>query len=72
MKITVQVKPNAREEKVEQVSESTLKVSVTVPPEKGKANEAMRKALAAHFGVAPSRVRIMAGHAARVKIVEIT
>jgi hypothetical protein len=37
----------------------------------GKANEALAKVLAKHFGVAKSRVTIVRGHTSRTKIVEI-
>lgn len=37
----------------------------------GAANEGLVKALAAHFGVAPSRVEIVRGHASRIKRVEV-
>ncbi|WKZ27222.1 MAG: DUF167 domain-containing protein [Candidatus Paceibacterota bacterium] len=39
----------------------TYRVAVHEHPEKGKANEAIRKALADHFHVAPSRISIVAG-----------
>jgi len=39
--------------------------------EDGKANQAIIKALAGHLGVAPSRLRIVAGHTGRHKMVEI-
>jgi uncharacterized protein YggU (UPF0235/DUF167 family) len=37
----------------------------------GRANTAVERALAAHFGVAPSRVAIVRGHAARTKLVRL-
>ena len=37
----------------------------------GKANRAIEKALAEHFGVSPSSVRIITGHASREKTVDI-
>jgi uncharacterized protein (TIGR00251 family) len=71
MKISVKVKPGVRETAVESTGEGTYAVSVTVPAKEGKANEALVAALAAHFGVAPSRIRVVSGHTARRKIVEV-
>ena len=42
MKINVKAKPSAREEKVEKIDENNFVVSVTEPPEKGKANNAIK------------------------------
>lgn len=71
MRIRVKVKPNAKLTSVkEEGGEYT--VSVKVPPTEGKANEACIYALAQHFGVARSRVRIVSGTSGRRKVVEIT
>jgi len=71
MKISVKAKPNAREEKVEKIDENNFVVSVKERPEKGKANEAIRNALAVYFKVASSRVKIVSGYSSRNKIVEV-
>ncbi len=70
MKISVKVKTNARKESVIKAGDAYT-VSVTVLPEEGKANEAVIKLLAKHFAVAPSLVRVVSGHTAKQKIVEI-
>ena len=72
MRISVTAKPRAHEEKVEHVDETHYVVAVREPPLEGRANAAIVKALAAHFSVPPSRVRIISGHTSRQKIVEIT
>jgi len=71
MKINVKAKPNAREEKVEKIDENNFIVSVKELPEKGKANNAIRNALAVYFKTASSRVKIVAGFSSRNKVVEI-
>ena len=71
MKITVKAKPNAREEKVEKIDDQNFVVSVTEPPEKGKANDAIRNALAVYFKIESSRVKIVSGYSSRNKIIEI-
>jgi hypothetical protein len=71
MKINVKAKPNSREEKIEKIDENNFVVCVKEPPEKGKANEAIRNVLAVYFKTASARVRIVSGFSARNKIVEI-
>lgn len=48
-----------------------LRVAVAEPPEDGRANEAVRRALAAALGVAPSAVALTQGAAARLKTFRI-
>lgn len=71
MKIFIKAKPNSKEEKVEKVDESHFVVSVKEPPEKGKANDAIRNALAVYFKTGSSRVKIISGYSSRQKIIEI-
>ena len=71
MKIFIKAKPGAREEKVEKIDELNYLVSVKEPPVKGKANEAIRNALAVYFKTGSSRVKIVSGYSSRNKIIEI-
>lgn len=71
MKIFVKAKPNSKEEKVEKVDENNYIVSVKEPPIKGKANEAIRNALAVYFKTASARVKIISGYSSKNKIIEI-
>jgi len=71
MKIFVKAKPSSREEKVEKVDENNFVVSVKEPPEKDKANAAIRNALAVYFKTASARVKIVSGYSSRNKVVEI-
>jgi len=71
MKIFVKAKPNAREEKIEKVDDLNYIVSVKEPPLKGKANEAIRNALAVYFKTGSACVKIVSGFSSRNKIVEI-
>lgn len=71
MKISVFVKAAAREEKVEKISETEFKVSVKAPAKEGRANWAVERVVAEHFGVSPSRVRIISGQTAKKKIIEV-
>ncbi len=71
MKINVKAKPSSREEKVEKIDENNFVVSVKEPPIKGKANDAIRNALAVYFKTSSARVKIISGYSSRNKIVEI-
>jgi len=71
MKVFVTAHPGAKEEKVEAIDDTHFRISVKEPPLKGRANEAVIKAIAGHFKVAPSRVRIVAGRASRNKMLEV-
>ena len=70
MKIQVRVKPNSRTEEVSQEGDNFV-VKVKEPPKEGKANQAVIKLLAKHFGVPQSRVRILSGFKSKNKIVEV-
>ena len=70
MKIKVRVMPNAvREEVVKQGDEYVVRVKV--PPQEGKANEAVINLIANHLKVPKSTVRITSGLTGRNKIIEI-
>lgn len=71
MKIFVKVKTKSKQEKVKQLDESHFEVSVTEAPERGKANDAVIKALAEHLKISPSRIFIISGHTSRQKVIEI-
>lgn len=71
MKISVKVKPRARVEKIEKTKDGDLVVFVKAEAREGKANEAVVKALAAHFKVAKSRVRLISGARGKQKLFEI-
>lgn len=70
MKIEVKVKPNSKFEEVVQ-EEHGLTVRVKDPPIEGRANRAVIKLLAKHFGVPESRVKILKGFTSRNKLVEV-
>jgi hypothetical protein len=50
----------------------TLRVRVTAPAERGKANAAVEAVLSEALGLAGSRVTIVSGHSSPRKVVEIT
>jgi uncharacterized protein len=71
MKINVKAKPSSKEEKVEKIDENNFVVSVKEQPIKGRANEAIRNALAVYFKTGSSRVKIVSGFSSRNKVIEI-
>ena len=70
MKIQVKVKPNSKTDEVSREGDSFI-VKVREPPKEGKANQAVIKLVAEHFGVPRSRVRILSGFRSRNKVVEV-
>jgi len=68
LRITVDVRAEAREEGVEKLGEAWYLVSVKAPRRKGRANAAVLTLLRRHFGRHP---RIIRGFTATRKIVEI-
>jgi uncharacterized protein (TIGR00251 family) len=70
MKIQVKVKPSSRIEEVSQESDS-FTVKVKEAPKEGKANRAVIKLLAEHFGIPKSQVRIISGFKSKNKVVEV-
>jgi uncharacterized protein (TIGR00251 family) len=72
--VTVHVKviPRSRKNEVSgELADGTLKVHVTAPPEKGKANEQARSVLAGHYRVPVRAVQIVSGHSSPRKVVRI-
>lgn len=71
MKIFVQAQPNASEERVEKIDSTHFKIAVKEPPVRGRANQAITRALAAYFNIAPSQARLVTGFSSRQKVFEI-
>ena len=71
MKIFVTAKTNAKLEKIERLDTTHYKVAVTASPIDGKANQALIKVLAKHFGVAKSLVELKSGETSKQKVFEI-
>lgn len=63
----VRVSPGASRSHVTGVHAGALKVRVSAPPERGKANAALLKLLAGALGVKQRSLRIVSGEAARDK-----
>ena len=72
MRYIVTVKPNYRKGPlVKKRDDGSLLACVREPTIDGEANEAAIKALAIHFGVSKTRVRLIKGHTSRYKVFEV-
>jgi uncharacterized protein (TIGR00251 family) len=70
-KIDAKVAPSASKNNVSIDADGTLRIRVTAPPDKGKANKAVEKLLAKTLGLPKSAISIAAGHASRKKTIAI-
>ena len=71
MKIKVKAKPNSRTNGITKLDEDYYEVKVTVPPEKGKANEKIRELLAKHLNMPKSRITLISGETFKEKVFEV-
>jgi uncharacterized protein len=71
MQKKVKVKPNSKQQKIEEQPDGSLTVYLKSPPVDGKANEELIKLLAKKFDVAKSNIIIKSGFSSRQKLIEI-
>jgi hypothetical protein len=71
MKRLVKVKPNSKQQKLEEFPDGSIVAYLKSPPVNGKANEELIKLLAAKFNVCKSSITIKSGFSSRQKLVEI-
>ena len=69
--LLVRLQPRARREEVVGERGGAVVIRVTAPPVDGKANAALCALVAKAAGVAPSRVSVVRGHAARDKVLRV-
>lgn len=67
----VRVTPRASRDAIEGEHQGALKVRLTAPPIEGRANEALRRLLAARLNAPISAVRIVSGEKSRNKRVAV-
>jgi uncharacterized protein YggU (UPF0235/DUF167 family) len=70
-RLAVRVTPGARQEGAQRDG-AALAIAVSEPPDEGRANAAVRAALARALGVAPSRLELVAGATSRDKVFRLT
>lgn len=71
IKINVKVKPNAKEQKIEQEADGSWLVYLKSSPIEGKANQELIKLLAKQFQVTQKDISIKIGANSRNKLIEI-
>lgn len=84
MKVFVKAKPNSKENKIEELNaqnnlfedkkekfDFSFVIKVKEKPVLGRANEAIIKILAGHFGVAKSSINLVSGATSKNKIFNI-
>ena len=70
-RLSVKVVPKSSRDRVAGFVGAALKVCVTAPPERGKANVAVTRVLARALGVSETSVRLVSGAASPRKTFEI-
>lgn len=71
MKKQVKVKPNSKQQNIQEAADGSLIVYLKSPPVDGKANEELIKLLAEKFQVSKSQITIKSGLSSRKKLIEI-
>lgn len=71
VKLEIKVVPGSSRNRVVGWLGGALKVRVTAPAERGKANAAVEATIAEAVGVPAASVRVVAGHASPRKVIEI-
>jgi uncharacterized protein YggU (UPF0235/DUF167 family) len=71
VKVSIIAHPNSKRPRVEKDLLETLHVYVSAPPLEGKANNAVREALAKYFKVKKSSVMFVSGEKSKNKIFEV-
>jgi len=70
-RLRLRVKPGARRPGVVGEYAGALRVAVSAPPDKGRANDEVLDVVAEALGVPRGAVRLLAGHASRDKSLEV-
>jgi hypothetical protein len=70
-KLSVKVKPNSKQQKIEVGDDGGLTIRLQSPPVEGKANAELIQLLAKTYGVRKSQVHIKSGVTAKIKQIEI-
>lgn len=71
MKISVKVKPNSKEEKVEKIGAGNFRLCVKAAAKENKANEAVLALLSKYFDTPKSMITIIKGKSAKNKVFNI-
>ena len=69
--ITVEVKTNSKEVKVEKITDNIYKVRLSATPIEGKANKQLVSILAEYFKVSKNQIEIKSGKTSKTKMLVI-
>lgn len=71
-RLKVKVVPGSSRDEIVGWLGDALKIKVTAPPEKGKANEAVLEILADRLGVGTDDIKVVSGHSSPSKVVAVS
>jgi uncharacterized protein (TIGR00251 family) len=71
MRLSVKVKPNSKEERIEKISDSEFLLWVKAVARENKANQAVLKLLSEYFDRPKTAITVIKGHKSKNKIVSI-
>lgn len=71
MRIYVKASPRSSKNEVIKISDGEYKVKITAAPVDGEANDMLIRVLAKFFDVSRSRVNIVGGKSAKIKMIDI-
>lgn len=71
MLLKIKVKPNSKQQNIQQEADGSFTVYLQSPPVDGKANEELIKLLAKKFDVPKAAIAIKSGLSSRYKLVEV-
>ncbi len=72
MKITVKVKPNSKQQKIEITEDGIWIINLKSPPVDGKANQELISLIAKELKITRSQIKIKSGLSNKNKVIEIT
>ena len=70
-RLSIHLTPRSSREEIVGFQEDALRVRVTAPPARDRANRALERLLARRLDLRPSAVRVVSGHTVRQKVVEV-
>lgn len=70
--ITVSVKTNSKEIKIEKINDQFYKVKLSAVPKEGRANKQLIASLADYFKIASSQIAIKSGKTSKTKLLVIS
>jgi uncharacterized protein (TIGR00251 family) len=71
-RLNVKVVPGSSRDQIVGWLGDALKIKVTAPPEKGRANEAVVDLLSLKLGISTDDIEVVSGHSSTSKVIAIT